>query len=247
MGIGRHDYAERDMTGILAIETATDVCSVAVCIDGRVVERHEAAPRQHNQLLFVMLEQLLPGGTLKEQGIDLIAYGCGPGSFTGLRIAASAAQGLAYSCDLPVVAVSTLATLAQSAFRQGKVRSNENVLCILDARIKEVYSAVYQYEDDLAVQREGPWACVPADLALEQSGSLAAVGDGCRFIEDFPTAVCEKVVSTFIDLVPMARDMLPLALAKFQNGETQSPSQIQPVYVRDEISWKKLAQQGKPT
>jgi tRNA threonylcarbamoyladenosine biosynthesis protein TsaB len=234
------------MTGILAIETATDICSIAVSIDGQIRECYEVAPRQHNQLLFSMLEELLPGGTLKKQGIEFIAYGSGPGSFTGLRIAASAVQGLAYSCGLPVVAVPTLAVLAQNALRCGEVSANDNVLCILDARINEVYSAVYQYEDELALLREGPWACAPANLVLDKPGPLTAVGDGHHFLEQFPEALRVTVVATLIDIVPMARDIIPLALAKFQNGEIQSPGQVQPVYVRDEISWKKLAQQGKP-
>lgn len=233
------------MTGILAIETATDTCSVAVSIDGYIRERHEVAPRQHNQLLFSMLQELLPSGTLKEQGIELIAYGCGPGSFTGLRIAASAVQGLAYSCGLPAVAIPTLGILAQSAKRRGEVEANDTVLCSLDARVSEVYSAVYQYKDELALLREGPWACSPADLVLNMSGPLTLVGDGCAFLEQFPKSLRATVVATLIDIVPMARDMIPLALAKFQNGEIQSPKQVQPVYVRDKISWKKLAQQGK--
>ena len=231
---------------MLAIETATDICSIAVSIDGQIRECYEVAPRQHNQLLFSMLEELLPGGTLKKQGIEFIAYGSGPGSFTGLRIAASAVQGLAYSCGLPAVAVPTLAVLAQNALRRGAVSANDNVLCTLDARIGEVYAAVYQYEGELALLREGPWACAPADLPLDKSEPLTLVGDGCRFLEQFPEAVRATVVATLIDIVPMARDIIPLALAKFQNGEIQSPGQVQPVYVRDEISWKKLAQQGKP-
>ena len=234
------------MTGILAIETATDTCSIAVSIDGQIRERHEVAPRQHNELLFSMLNELLPNGTLREQGIDLIAYGCGPGSFTGLRIAASAVQGLAYSCGLPAVAVPTLAILAQNALGRNEVSAADTILCALDARVNEVYSAVYQYEHKLPVLRDGPWACSPADLVLEMPGSLTVVGDGGRFLEQFSEALRVTVVATLVDIVPMARDMIPIAAVKFQNGEIQSPGQVQPVYVRDEISWKKLAQQGKP-
>lgn len=246
MSIGQKDCRGRSMTGILAIETATDTCSIAVSIDGQIRECHEVAPRQHNELLFSMLKELLPDGTLREQGIDLVAYGCGPGSFTGLRIAASAVQGLAYSCGLPAVAVPTLAILAQNALRRDEVSTADTLLCALDARINEVYSAVYQYKDKLPVLRDGPWACSPADLALDMSGSLTVVGDGGRFLKQFSEALRLTVVATLIDIVPMARDMIPIALAKFQNGEIQSPGQVQPVYVRDEISWKKLAQQGKP-
>ena len=97
------------MTGILAIETATDACSVAVFIDETLHERHQIAPQQHSQLLFGMLRELLPSGDLRAHGIDAIAYGCGPGSFTGLRIAASAVQGLAYANEMPAIAISSLA------------------------------------------------------------------------------------------------------------------------------------------
>jgi tRNA threonylcarbamoyladenosine biosynthesis protein TsaB len=233
------------MTGILAIETATDACSVAVFVNGQIRERHAIAPRQHSQLLFTMLEELLPMRNLAELGIVAIAYGCGPGSFTGLRIAASAVQGLAYSCEIPAIAVSTLTVLAQSAWRLGKVRAGDTLLCTLDARINEVYSAVYTFEADLAVLREGPWACAPADLSPAASGSLCAVGSGCHFLDQFPQSLRAKIRSSTPDLLPAARDIIPLALAKLQRGEIQSPGQVQPVYVRDEISWKKLAEQGR--
>lgn len=233
------------MTGILAIETATDACSVAVFVNGQIRERHAIAPRQHSQLLFTMLEELLPMRNLAELGIVAIAYGCGPGSFTGLRIAASAVQGLAYSCEIPAIAVSSLTVLAQSAWRLGKVRAGDTLLCTLDARINEVYSAVYTFEADLAVLREGPWACAPADLSPAASGSLCAVGSGCHFLDQFPQSLRAKIRSSTPDLLPAARDIIPLALAKLQRGEIQSPGQVQPVYVRDEISWKKLAEQGR--
>ena len=245
MGMGRPSGIESDMIGILAIETATDACSVAVSVDGHISERYAIAPRQHSQLLFTMLEELVPGGNLADLGIQAIAYGCGPGSFTGLRIAASAVQGLAFSCDLPAIAVSTLAVLAQSAWRQGEVGAGDTVLCTIDARINEVYSGVYAFEHNMAVLREGPWACAPSDLAPAEFGSLCAVGSGCHFLEEFPRGLRAKIRACAPDLLPAARDMVPLALAKFQIGEFQSPRQVQPLYVRDEISWKKLHEQGR--
>jgi tRNA threonylcarbamoyladenosine biosynthesis protein TsaB len=233
------------MIGLLALETATDACSVAVYLEGETRENHTIAPRQHNKLLFTILEELLPGGDLRKHGIEAIAYGCGPGSFTGLRIAASTVQGLAYSSDLPAVAVSTLAVLAQSALREGAVEAGDSVLCTLDARINEVYSAVYAFENNLAVLQEGPWASSPSDLMPQVSGVLRAVGSGCSFLDQFPAPLRAKIQSTSPDLLPHARDLIPLAQAKFERGEVQSPGMVQPVYVRDEISWKKLAEQGK--
>jgi tRNA threonylcarbamoyladenosine biosynthesis protein TsaB len=162
-----------------------------------------------------------------------------------LRIAASAVQGLSYSCNLPAIAVSTLTVLAQSAWRVGDVGVEDTVLCTLDARINEVYSAVYSYKDNLAVLMEGPWACAPADLSPGEYVSLRAVGSGCHFLDQFPQSLRTRIRSSTPDLLPAARDLIPLALAKFQCGELQSPRQVQPVYVRDEISWKKLAEQGR--
>ncbi|MCB1706636.1 MAG: tRNA (adenosine(37)-N6)-threonylcarbamoyltransferase complex dimerization subunit type 1 TsaB [Halioglobus sp.] len=233
------------MSGVLAIETATDACSVAVYRAGEYHERHTVAPRQHSRLLFSMLAELLSAGSLAEQGIEFIAYGCGPGSFTGLRIAASAVQGLAYSSSLPVVAVSTLAVMAQTALRQGVVSVSDTVLCTLDARINEVYSAVYVFENDIAVLRDGPWACAPGELTPPGAGPLHVVGSGSVFSATFPPVLQARIQKVFPDIVPAARDIIPLSLEKYRRGDTQAPRDVQPVYVRDEISWKKLADQGK--
>ena len=243
--MGLHECVEGSMTGILAIETATDACSVAVVVDGVCHTRHRVAPRQHSQLLFGMLDDLLPGGNLAEQGIEMIAYGCGPGSFTGLRIAASAVQGLAYSSKLPVVAVSTLAILAQTALRSGVVSGDALVLCTLDARINEVYSAVFKFENATAVLKDGPWACSPGELAPQGTESLFAVGSGCLFREQFSQSLQARIQSCDPEVLPAAQDIVPLALVKYWLGEVQTPRNVQPVYLRDEISWKKLADQGK--
>jgi tRNA threonylcarbamoyladenosine biosynthesis protein TsaB len=233
------------MTGILAIDTSTDACSVAVAIDGQITERYEYAPRQHNQLLFGMLRALLPDGDIRNHGIDAIAYGCGPGSFTGLRIAASAVQGLAYTNDLPVVAVSTLAVIAQAALRHGVAAPDATLLCSLDARINEVYSAVYEFNAGLAVLVEGPQVCAPGDLDYAYSGPLHGVGSGLRFIDSFPAQFAARILSHDSELLPAAQDLVPLAIEMLQRGETQTPRQVQPIYVRDEISWKKISEQGK--
>jgi len=233
------------MTGMLAIETATDACSVALYRDGDITERHLEAPRQHSQLAFTMLEELLGASSLTEQGIQFIAYGCGPGSFTGLRVAASLVQGLAYSCSLPAVPIPTLAVLAQGALREHGLDRNASVLCLLDARINEIYSALFTFEDGIAVLRQGPFATAPEDLAIAGSGEVIAVGNGCQFLDRLPLALQARVGTSHPGLMPRARDMFPLALAAVHRGALQSARDVQPVYVRDEISWKKLAQQGK--
>lgn len=233
------------MSGILAIETSTDACSVATVIDGKINERYELAPRQHNQILFGMLDDLLPHGNLAQQGIAAIAYGAGPGSFTGLRIAASAVQGLAFACNLPAIAVSTLAVLAQGALRQGLVNETSSVLCTLDARINEVYAAVFGFQDGLAYCTQGPWVCSPADLPVTPTEGLQVVGSGGSFSDQFPDSLRDCMVTNNTQLMPAAQDVIPLALAKLDAGEIQEAAAAQPVYLRDEISWKKLSEQGK--
>lgn len=245
---GRRWEIQEHMTGILAIETATEACSVAVYLNGQYRACHEITPRQHSQRLFGMLRELLPDGDLRAQGIEGIAYGCGPGSFTGLRIAASAVQGLAYSAAIPAIAVSTLACQAQTALRLGQIDPQARVLSVLDARINEVYCAVYEFENDLAVLREGPVACAPGELTVEDYGpGLHAIGSGCQFEEAFPVALRDSLCSVDSQLLPAARDLVPLALEQMRLGKTQQAFEVQPVYVRDEISWKKLSEQGKRT
>ena len=234
------------MTTVLALETATEACSLAVLNDAGVSQRHEVIPRGHSQRVFGMLDELVPGGNLKAAGIDLIAYGSGPGSFTGLRIAASLAQGLAFSTGLPALGVPTLGALAQTALRTGVVDAGATVLCTIDARINEVYSAIYSYKEGVARLEEGPWALPPGDQAPAYSGSLCAVGSGVRFIDAFPDKLRDRLHLNEPDLLPEARDVAELALARFAAGDSEVPGEISPVYVRDEIGWKKLADQGKP-
>lgn len=234
------------MTAILAIDTATDACSVALWRDGEIEERHEMASRRHNQRIFSMLGELLPEGGLRQQGVDAIAWGCGPGSFTGLRIAAAAVQGLAFTNDLPVAAVSTLACQAQTAIRQGHVAENDFVLSLLDARINEIYAAIYQVREGLPLAVADAVACAPEDLELPGGiEQLTAIGNGCVFLDKMQGRVCERVRASRPDILPHARDLIPLALVEIGRGNTQSAGQVQPVYVRDEINWKKIPEQGK--
>ena len=234
------------MTGILAIDTATEACSIALWRDGQLDERYELAARQHSQRIFSMLRELLADGNLRKQGIGAIAWGCGPGSFTGLRIAASAVQGLAFTNDLPVVAVSTLACQAQTAYREGLVAEGGCVLSTLDARINEIYAAPYHIAQGLAVPLAEAVACAPGQLELaDDIESAVAVGSGCQFMQLFPGQVQARITASSNDLMPHARDLVPLAAEQLEQGEVQTAREVQPVYVRDEINWKKIPEQGK--
>jgi tRNA threonylcarbamoyladenosine biosynthesis protein TsaB len=236
------------MNGILAIDTATDACSVAVYQGGEVRERFEVAPRRHNQILFGMLAALLDNGDLRAQGIAAIAYGCGPGSFTGLRVAASAVQGLAYANQLPCLPVSTLLTQAQGALRSGLVAPGDRVLSTVDARIHELYWLLVTFDDSLAVTAAGPGGCAPDALQLpadDQVTTLKGIGSGLCYRDEFPSALQERLEIVAQDYLPSARDMIPLAAAALEMGITQQAHEVSPVYVREEISWKKIGEQGR--
>ena len=232
------------MTSILALDTSTDACSVALYDDGELSQQLKQQPRQHNRILFPMLEELLPAG--KRASLDALAYTSGPGSFTGLRVGCSAAQGLAFTLGLPCVPITTLACLAQGAVREGLAANNDLVLSLLDARVGELYFALYRINDGL------PEAVTPAAVARPESfptelpgQRLIAVGDGLALAEHLPGPVLERFDRTAPDLSPQARDLFPLALAALERGEVVAAAEVLPVYVRDEISWKKLPEQGR--
>lgn len=233
------------MSAILAIETSTDACSVALLRDGVMTERHVVQPRRHNQLLFPLLREVLESARIEPDDLDAIAYGEGPGSFTGLRIAASAVQGLCYASGIPAIGVSTLAAQAQRALREAVIDESATVLCVIDARIGEVYAAVYRFESGVATLAEGPWACAPGDLPCALDAPFVCVGDGARFVDDFPDSVRDQCVAHYPDLTPSACDVATLASLVLARGATTAAVDVQPVYVRDEIGWKKLAEQGR--
>ncbi|QIB64471.1 tRNA (adenosine(37)-N6)-threonylcarbamoyltransferase complex dimerization subunit type 1 TsaB [Kineobactrum salinum] len=232
------------MTSILAIDTSTEACSVALSRNGVISGIHEIVPRRHSQRLLAMLQDLLPEGIAADGGLDAIAYGSGPGSFTGLRIAASAVQGLCFAAALPALPVSTLACQVQTALRLGLIGEGEAVLSTLDAHIGELYWALYQIEDGLPQALTAAAASKPEQLDLAGSGTLVAIGSGLHYLEHFRAATQERLSRRHPDLLPAARDLLPLAQHALARGQVQMAEQVCPVYVRDEISWKKIAEQG---
>ena len=154
---------------ILAIETATEACSAALYVDGEVSERFQLAPREHALLILPMIDALLVDAGMSLGALDAVAYGRGPGSFTGVRIAASVAQGVAFAADLPVVAVSTLASLALGAM---SATGQHSVMSALDARMNEVYWGLYEREPAGLPRLQGEeCVCAPGHVRAPESGA----------------------------------------------------------------------------
>jgi len=238
-----------DGTAVLALETATDACSVALALGGEVRRRHAVVPRQHQQRLFAFVRELAGDTPLADLGLDLIAYGRGPGSFTGLRIAAAAAQGLAFSLGLPVAGIPTLAAQALTALRHGAAAPGALILSTIDARIGELYWALYDTDGGLPRALTAPAVCRPEALPV---GVLAAaagrgiylVGSGAALADAFPAGL-PPIAGRSPALLPEAEDLVPLARASLAAGEAGSADAVAPLYVQGGDRWKTLAEQGR--
>jgi len=226
-----------NMTRILAIEAATEACSVALLLEDEVQERFEIAPRQHAALLLPFVKSLLAAAGLGLARLDAVAFGCGPGSFTGLRIAAGVTQGLAFGADLPVVPVSTLAALAQGTVAQQGAKA---VLAALDARMKEVYWGAFRCDDNGLVEPLGGEAvCVPQRVRLPTPDHWVGAGSGWdSYAEVLATQCCMASADIFRNQRPHAADVARLAARAFRQGKAVSAEQAVPVYLRDNVADK---------
>jgi tRNA threonylcarbamoyladenosine biosynthesis protein TsaB len=224
-------------TRLLAIETATPACSAALYIDGDIQERHALAPRQHAALILPMIESLLVEADLKPGQLDAVAFGRGPGSFTGVRIAASVVQGVALGADLPVVAVSTLATLAQGAMRE---TGAAQVLAALDARMNEVYWAIYRAAANRFPELSGEESvCKPEVVGVPAEGNWVGAGSGWdSYASTLAARAGERIVRLLPDLEPRALDVASLGADKLSRNETVAPEAAVPVYLRDNVARK---------
>ena len=222
------------MTRLLAIETASAACSAALSIDGEIEERHALAPRQHAALILPMIESLLVEAGLRPGDLDACAFGCGPGSFTGVRIAASIIQGIAFAAGIPVVPVSTLAALAQGGMRAS---GQDNILAALDARKDEVYWGVYRQAGEGPVLTGEECVCAPADVSIPATGNWVGVGSGWAAHGDVLSSLAgDRLVRVMHDLEPRAYDVALIAAAEFAAGRIVDAADAVPVYLRNKVA-----------
>ncbi len=225
------------MLRLLAIETATDACSVALYQEGEVTERFEIAPRRHASLVLPWTRALMAEAGVTLNQLDAVAFGCGPGSFTGLRIAAGVTQGLAFGADVPVVPVSTLAVLAYGAHRAS---GKGGILAALDARMKEVYWGAYRFGSDGDVALTGAeHVCTPAAVPVPVGGDWYGAGSGW---ESYAAELSARCAIPETDCLPgwqpHAGDVARLAAIRYEAGGAISPEHASPVYLRDNVADK---------
>ncbi|NTS78444.1 tRNA (adenosine(37)-N6)-threonylcarbamoyltransferase complex dimerization subunit type 1 TsaB [Catenovulum sp. SM1970] len=226
---------------ILAIDTSTEACSVAVLTQDNVYSEFDICPREHNQRVLPMVDKLLAQAQLKLNQIDAIAVGAGPGSFTGVRIATGIVQGLAYGAKLPVAPVSSLAAMAHSAFRQ---EQSQNIICAIDARMSEIYLGAFQVSKLGQIQQvigEAVTAPVGALGSLSTDTDWAGVGTGWQTYQSELSAQINAKVSEQV-VFPHAIDIAYLAQAN-ENAWVEA-EKISPSYLRNEVTWKKLPGKG---
>lgn len=217
---------------ILAIDTSTDFCSAALWQDGRLVEREAAAGQSHSTLLAAMVDAVLAEAGLNFNGLDGVAYGEGPGSFTGLRIACAAAQGFAYAAEIPVAGIGTLHAMAAAS---GAAR----VFCCLDARMQEVYHAAYVRDGEAWCAVSPPQVCTPAAVPVPEGSGWTGCGSGFAVYGDVLRQRMGAALTTVRpDVHPHARDIARLAAPLFAAGMGLPAEHAAPLYIRDKVALK---------
>lgn len=223
------------MSTILAIDTSTEACSAALLYRNEITHDFVISARDHTKQILPMIDKLLHQSDCSLQQVDAIAFGQGPGSFTGVRIGIGVAQGLAFGADKPMIGVSTLMTLAQGAYR---TKQASNVIATIDARMNEVYLGQYQLNNNQwhAIFPE----CVIAPEKVVQQVKLVSqdnysAGTGWK---TYPNMLSDIKQSDI--LLPHAQDLIVIANQKWQKNETVNVEEVEPTYLRNEVTWKKL-------
>jgi tRNA threonylcarbamoyladenosine biosynthesis protein TsaB len=219
---------------ILALDTATEACSVALCIGDRAIDRYVELERGHAEQLLPMVDSVLAEAGIALRSLDAIAFGRGPGGFTGVRLAASVAQGLAFGAQVGVVPVSDLAAVAQRVIQLNP--SVRRVLVANDARMKEVYWASFEVDGVLVSGAEQVSA--PAEVRMPEGGSVvwAAAGRGLRAWPELAERCRAAGAELHVDLLPRASEVLALARPAVAAGQILDPADALPVYVRDRVT-----------
>jgi tRNA threonylcarbamoyladenosine biosynthesis protein TsaB len=212
---------------LLAIDTATERCSVALLFEGRMIERSQDTPRGHADLILPMIAEVLAEGSVTLRALDGVAYGRGPGAFTGVRITIGVVQGLAYGVQTPTVGVSDLAAVAQQVAQPG-----EEVLVCMDARMGEVYWARFRRDAGAVLVQAASEERVDRPEAVAPGSATAFAGTGFRA---YPQLAPPGAASVHDFILPRAREIALRADVELQAGRGLPAAQAAPVYLRDQV------------
>lgn len=214
---------------LLALETSTDAGSCALWRDGVLTERTCPTGRSHSETLLPLVRELLDAAGVTVAELDAIAFGVGPGAFTGLRVACGAAQGLAVANNIPLVPITSLETLAALSGR-------DQVVALLDARMGEVYSATFVRQNARWVRTSEIQLGAPDRVALPSDGTWSACGNAMAVYPALAERLLESGIADLIKAVPLAATLAELAVAALGRGETIDAAEAAPLYVRDKVA-----------
>ena len=223
------------MTTLLAIDTSSEACSVALLCCDKVVSRYAVIHRLHAQQVLPMVQQVLDESGISLADVEAIAFGQGPGAFTGLRIAVGVVQGLAFALEKPVLPVSSLAAIAQRAWR---VDGAQQVAVAIDARMDEVYWGCYALHDGYMQLQGVEQVCAPEQAQLPRTANGDWLGAGTGWAA-YAERLSAQVVGQASESLPHAEDILALALHDWQQGRALPAEQALPVYLRDQVATPK--------
>ena len=239
---------------LLAFETATEACSVALYLDGEVIERYEIAPRLHAEYALPWAEELLAQAGIKRSQLDAIAVSRGPGAFTGVRLAIALAQGIALALHKPVVAVSTLQAIAAALppplRMQGRVgegsshrsdtpsNASQRILAAIDARMGEVYAAAFERNGDQLIAISAEVVAAPDKVVLpDNQGNWHGAGTGFAAADNaLQLHLGSQLVDVDASVLPHAADVARLAVAAYARGEALAPERVEPAYLRNNVA-----------
>ena len=220
---------------LLAFETATEACSVALYLDGEIIERHEVAPRLHAEYALPWAEELLAQAGVKRSQLDAIAISRGPGAFTGVRLAIALGQGIALALGKPMVGVSTLMAIATSLEAE---EPKQRILAAIDARMGEVYVGAFERSGDELIAVSTEVVAAPDKVVLpDDQGGWHAVGTGFSAAGGaLQSHLGSQLLSVDASVLPHAADVARLAVAAYARGETMAPERVEPAYLRNNVA-----------
>lgn len=216
---------------LLALETSSDACSVALSVDDKIYISHVVAPMQQTRQILPVIQSLLTEANIMLGDLNAIAFGCGPGSFTGVRVASSVTQALGFVEKLPIISVSSLAAIAQAAWLE---QQYSKCLVAVDARMNQIYWAAYQANDQGLMMLQGQeQVCLPEEVASVVNDDWAGVGDGWgKYESPLIAQLMFQPIAINAKQLPSAEAVLLLAKKKFERGEWVEPAAALPVYLR---------------